>query len=53
LLLLPPALEVAEQPETVDYSQLSIRQLKRLASGKVKNYGTLTKAQLAAALAAA
>jgi hypothetical protein len=53
LLLLPPALEVAEQPETVDYSQLSIRQLKRLASGKVKGYSNLTKPQLIAALATA
>ncbi len=53
LLLLPPALEVAEQPEAVDYSQLSIRQLKRIASsGKVKNYSSLTKSQLIAVLAA-
>jgi hypothetical protein len=53
LLQLPPALEVAEQPETGDYSQLSIRQLKRLASGKVKGYSNLTKPQLIAALTTA
>jgi hypothetical protein len=54
LLLLPAAPEVAEQPENViDYTQLSIRQLKRLASGRVKNYSNLTKNQLIAALAVA
>lgn len=54
LLLLPAAPEVAEQPENdMDYTQLSIRQLKRLASGRVKNYSSLTKSQLISALAAA
>lgn len=33
-----------------DYSKLSIRELKKLASGKVKNYGKMTKAQLIATL---
>ena len=33
-----------------DYSKLSIRELKKLASGRVKNYGKMTKAQLVIAL---
>jgi hypothetical protein len=54
IFLLPAAPEVAEPPENViDYTQLSIRQLKRLASGRVRNYSSLTKSQLISALAAA
>ena len=54
IFLLPAAPEVAGQPENaIDYTQLSIRQLKRLASGRVKNYSSLTKSQLISALAAA
>lgn len=33
-----------------DYSKLSIRELKKLASGKIKNYGKMNKVQLVAAL---
>lgn len=33
-----------------DYSKLGIRELKKLASGRVKNYGKMTKAQLITAL---
>ena len=54
IFLLPAAPEVVKQPENaIDYTQLSIRQLKRLASGRVKNYSSLTKSQLISALAAA
>ena len=54
VLLAEAAPEVAGQPENaIDYTQLSIRQLKRLASGRVKNYSSLTKSQLISALAAA
>ena len=54
IFLLPAAPEVVKQPENdMDYTQLSIRQLKRLASGRVKNYSSLTKSQLISALAAA
>ncbi len=45
-------LEVAQQSER-DYSSLSIRELKKLASErKIKRYSSLTKTQLLTALAA-
>lgn len=45
-----PALVAVTIPLANDYSKLSIRELKKLASGRIKNYGKLNKAQLVIAL---
>ena len=47
---LKPAPVAATIPLANDYSKLGIRELKKLASGRVKNYGKMTKAQLVIAL---
>lgn len=50
----PKPLRLAPVAATIlpanDYSKLGIRELKKLASGRIKNYGKLTKAQLVTAL---
>jgi hypothetical protein len=52
----PPALvepvPAALEPVPVTLAELSIRELKALAKGKVKNYGRMKKSRLVEALAA-
>lgn len=53
IYLLPPALSVVKQPDTVDYSGWTIRALKREAQQrKLSKYSSLTKNQLISQLTA-